>query len=394
MKLNEKNIAACFREIFNTVDKPLIVRSPGRVNIIGEHTGYNDGFVLPGAIDKAAYVAVTKRKDTLVSLYANGFRQNHETPLAEIKKTDKHWPNYILGIVDQLQKSGIVLEGFNLLVDGDIPICAGLSSSAAVECATVFALNELFELNLSKAEMAHISQHAEYEFAGSNCGVVDMFASLFGKKDHLINLDCRNLFYEYVPLNLYGYKILLLNTIVKHQLSLSEYNTRRQQCELGVAWIKEYVPTVKALRDVTVALLDEYVLPRDKLIYQRCKYVVDENNRVLQACNDLKKGNIHALGQKMFETHDGLSHLYEVSCKELDFLVDYVRNKKAVIGARMMGGGVGGCTINLVQETEIDKLVAEIKIAYKNAMRLALTHYVVSIEEGTEVVSQNKYAHV
>lgn len=394
MELNEKTIAASFKEVFKTTDEPLIVRSPGRVNIIGEHTDYNDGFVLPAAIDKAAYVAVTKRNDNTVSLFATDFNEAHETTLDAIVKTDKHWPDYILGIIDQLQKTNAALSGFNLLVAADIPIGAGLSSSAALECATVFALNELFALQLTKAEMAHISQHAEHEFAGVKCGVMDMFASLFGKKDHVINLDCRSLFYEYVPLRLNGYKLLLLNTNVKHRLSSSEYNTRRQQCEQGVAWVKERVPAVKALRDITVDMLDKYVLPESMLIYQRCKYVVDENNRLLQACADLKKGDIGALGKKMFATHNGLSREYEVSCKELDFLVDYVRDHKAVLGARMMGGGFGGCTINIVKEDAIEKLVQELAPAYKTATGLELSYYVASVEDGTRVISKNELAHV
>jgi galactokinase len=388
------NLKERFQTIFNTRDEPLIVRSPGRVNIIGEHTDYNDGYVLPAAIDKAAYVAISKRADNMISMYANEFGQQHETPLDALSKTEKGWPNYIMGVVDQLQKAGKTVGGFNLLVDGDIPLGAGLSSSAALECATVFALNELFSLNIAKEEMAPIAQHAEHEFAGVNCGIMDMFASLFGKKDHAINLDCRTLHYEYVPLDLKGYKILLLNTNVKHQLSSSAYNTRRQQCEQGVAWVKEHVPSVKALRDVTVAMLDEYVLPKDELIYQRCRYVVDENNRLLQACEDLKKGDIHSLGQKMFETHDGLSKQYEVSCTELDFLVDQVRDHKAVLGARMMGGGFGGCTINLVEEGAIEKLAADIKVAYDKATGLSLSHYVASVEDGTKIISSKTAADV
>ncbi|MFN8252482.1 MAG: galactokinase [Ferruginibacter sp.] len=394
MELNEKTITESFKKIFDTTDEPMIVRSPGRVNIIGEHTDYNDGFVLPAAIDKSAYVAVTKRNDNIVSLFATDFDEAHETTLDHIAKTDKHWPDYILGIVDQLQKTNAPITGFNLLVAADIPIGAGLSSSAALECASVFALNELFGLQLTKAEMAHIAQHAEHEFAGVKCGVMDMFASLFGKKDHVINLDCRSLFYEYVPLKLNGYKLLLLNTNVKHKLSSSEYNTRRQQCEQGVAWVKERVPAVKALRDITSDMLDKYVLPRNMLIYQRCKYVVDEDNRLLQACADLKKGDISALGKKMFATHDGLSKEYEVSCKELDFLVDHVRNNKAVLGARMMGGGFGGCTINIVKEEAIEKLVEELTPAYKAATGLDLSYYVASLEDGTRVISKKEPAHV
>ena len=394
MELNEKTITESFKKIYPASADPLIVRSPGRVNIIGEHTDYNDGFVLPAAIDKAAWVAVAKRNDSTVSLFATDFNEAHETTLDAIHKTDKHWPDYILGIIDQLQKTNAALSGFNLLVAADIPIGAGLSSSAALECATVFALNELFDLHLTKAEMAHIAQHAEHEFAGVKCGVMDMFASLFGKKDHVINLDCRSLFYEYVPLKLSGYKVLLLNTNVKHKLSSSEYNTRRQQCEQGVAWVKEYVPVVKALRDVTVEMLDKYVLPKDTLIYQRCKYVVDEDNRLLQACADLKKGDVQALGAKMFATHDGLSREYEVSCKELDFLVDHVRNNKAVLGARMMGGGFGGCTINIVKEEAIENLVADLAPAYKAATGLELSYYVASVEDGTQLVTKKETAHV
>jgi galactokinase len=394
MELNEKTLTESFTQVFQLQETPLIVRSPGRVNIIGEHTDYNDGFVLPAAIDKAAWVAVTKRTDNTISLYATDFNQAHQTTLDAVNKTDKHWPDYILGIVDQLQKTNAALGGFNLLVAADIPIGAGLSSSAALECATVFALNELFDLHLTRAEMAHIAQHAEHEFAGVNCGVMDMFASLFGKKDQVINLDCRSLFYEYVPLQLNGYKLLLLNTNVKHQLSSSEYNTRRQQCEQGVAWVAKQVPGVKALRDVTVELLNTYVLPQDALIYQRCKYVVDENNRLLQACADLKKGDIRALGAKMFATHEGLSRQYEVSCTELDFLVNQVKNNKAVLGARMMGGGFGGCTINIVKEEAIEDLVAQLAPAYKNATGLELSYYVASVEDGTQLISKKEPAHV
>ncbi len=375
-----------YQEIFQTSELPLIVRSPGRVNIIGEHTDYNDGFVLPAAIDKAAYVAVGKRDDDKISLFANEFGEAHETILTALNKTPKGWPNYILGVVDQLQKAGKKFGGFNLLVDGDIPLGAGLSSSAALECATVFALNQLFELGIEKPAMAPLAQHAEHEFAGVNCGIMDMFASLFGKKDHAINLDCRSLDYKYVPLKLNGYKILLLNTNVKHTLSSSAYNERRQQCEQGVAWVKEHAPSVSALRDVTVAMLDEHVLPKDKLIYQRCRFVVDENNRLLTACIDLEKGNLASLGEKMFATHDGLSKMYEVSCSELDFLVDRVKNNPAVLGARMMGGGFGGCTINLVKEDAIEELVAAIAPAYEAATGLRLSHYVASIEDGTGVV--------
>jgi galactokinase len=367
-------------------EKPLIVRSPGRVNIIGEHTDYNNGFVLPAAIDKAIYVAVTPRTDDKVRLYSGEFDDHFETDLASLKRVNKGWPNYILGVVDQLQKKGLPVKGFNLAIDGDVPIGSGLSSSAAVECATGFALNEVFGLGLDRMALALAAQKAEHEFAGVRVGIMDMFASLYGKKDHVIKLDCQSLEYEYVPLKLEGYKLLLLNTNVKHSLGSTEYNTRRQQCEQGVAWIKEHEPQVSSLRDATMEMLEKYVKPKDELIYKRCKYVVGEKERLLSGCEDLRHGRVEALGEKMFRTHDGLSKDYEVSCAELDFLVDAVRDNPDVLGSRMMGGGFGGCTINIVKEDAIENLVAETGKQYQKYMNRDLTAYVARIEDGTGVV--------
>ncbi|HEY9364850.1 MAG TPA: galactokinase [Chitinophagaceae bacterium] len=378
-------ISGIFYEHFGV--NPQIFRSPGRVNIIGEHTDYNEGFVLPAAIDKGIYVAIKARPDGVISLYAPGYNEKHECTLDAVKPSGKHWPNYILGVVDQLQKQGCKIGGFNLVVDGDIPIGAGLSSSAAVECAVAFALNNVFSLGLEKMEMVKLAQKAEHHFAGVMCGIMDQFASMFGKKDHVIKLDCRSFEYEYLPLNLKGIKIVLLNTNVEHSLSTSAYNTRRQQCEQGVAWVKEKHPGINSLRDVTLQMLDEIVLPKDDLIYTRCKYVVEEINRLLDGCENLKSGDILALGQKMFQTHEGLSKQYEVSCKELDFLVDHVKQYPFVLGARMMGGGFGGCTINLVKEEGIEKLIEETSKAYLAKMNLSLTAYIARIEDGTSVVS-------
>lgn len=373
-----------FRSLYN--EEPILVRSPGRVNIIGEHTDYNEGFVLPAAIDKAIYIAINKRSDDAIHLYAQDYKQPFESSLSTLAPTDKSWPNYILGVVDQLQKRGHTLGGFNLVIDGDVPLGAGLSSSAAVECATAFALNHLFHLGIEKMELVKAAQLAEHTFAGVLCGIMDQFASMFGKKNHVIKLDCRSLEYEYVPLDLKGYKIVLFNTNVKHSLASTEYNTRRQQCEQGVAWLKEKYPQVNSLRDVNMPMLDEMVKPKDELIYLRCKYVVEEKERLLTGCEDLQKGNIKALGEKMFRTHEGLSREYEVSCKELDFLVNAVRGNNAVLGARMMGGGFGGCTINLIQEDAIDTLVEKLSKEYQQAMNLELSTYIAGIEDGSSFV--------
>ena len=378
-------VSKVFRDKFST--EPLVVRSPGRVNIIGEHTDYNNGFVLPAAIDKAIYIAISKRDDEEIHLHAVDFNEDFNCTLSTVKPSEKHWPNYILGIVDQLQKRNKSISGFNVVVDGDVPVGAGLSSSAAVECATAFALNELFNLKLTKLEMVQMAQKSENDFAGLQCGIMDMFASMYGKAEHAIRLDCRSLEYEYIPLHLDGIKIVLFNTNVKHSLSSSEYNVRRQQCEQGVAWIREVHSHVSSLRDVTMAMLDEFVLPKDALIYKRCKFIVEEIERLLAACEDLKNNNIKALGEKMFRTHEGLSKEYEVSCKELDFLVEAVKNNPSVLGSRMMGGGFGGCTINLVKEEAIDELIKEMNEIYPREMKLPLTAYIAQIENGTGVVS-------
>jgi galactokinase len=389
MAINEairEKVVADFLKNFE--GKPLLVRSPGRVNIIGEHTDYNNGFVLPAAIDKAVIVAVVPRDDDRIRLYSGEFDERFDTLISEMQPTDRIWPNYILGVADQLRKRGYALRGFDLAIDGDVPIGSGLSSSAAVECATAFALNELFSLNIGKKDLAFIAQKAEHEFAKVLCGIMDQFASVFGKKDHVIRLDCQSLEYEYVPLRMEGFRIVLLNTNVKHSLGSSEYNTRRQQCESGVALVKAHHPEVNSLRDVSLAQLDRYVAPVDPLVYRRCKYVVEENERLLSGCEDLKAGNVEALGKKMFLSHEGLSREYEVSCAELDFLVDAVRNHPGVLGARMMGGGFGGCTINLVKEEAIEELIREVAASYSKMMGKELTPYIASIEDGTSIIAQ------
>lgn len=377
-------VTATYRKEFGCKEA-LVVRSPGRVNIIGEHTDYNEGFVLPGAIDKAIYVAAGKRSDDRVCLYSAGFEEAFEVKLSEIQPTG-NWATYVVGVAQQLAERGFVIGGFNLALDGDVPIGAGLSSSAAVECATVFALDELFGLGIEKIEMVKIAQKAEQTFSGVMCGIMDMFASMYGKKGHVIKLDCRSLEYEYRPFVLDGYKIVLFNTNVKHSLAESAYNTRRQQCEQGVAWIRQQHAHVNSLRDASIEMLEQHVAHRDEVVYRRCRYVVEEMQRLTAACDDLEKGDIHALGRKMFATHEGLSKMYEVSCKELDYLVEAVNGNSNVIGARMMGGGFGGCTINLVKEEAIEELITTIAAGYKTNHQLSLTAHTVVIEDGTALL--------
>ncbi len=380
-----ETIKTLFKEKYK--EEPLIVRSPGRINLIGEHTDYNEGFVLPAAIDKAAYIAVSLRDDDEIHLMAYDLKENFSITIPNIKPIgDISWPNFMLGAAAQFLKKGIAIKGFNAILSSDVPIGAGLSSSAAIECATTFALNELLKTGLDRLTMVQMSQKAEHEYAGVKCGIMDQFASMFGKKDHVLRLDCRSLAYEYFPLKMDGLKIVLMDTNVKHSLASSQYNVRREQCEEGVALIQQKHPSIKSLRDADMMMVNDCIDP-NTLVYNRCKYVVEEKQRLLDGCAALQVGDIAAFGKKMFATHHGLSKEYDVSCPELDFLVEQVKKDPSVLGARMMGGGFGGCTINIVKEAAVNDLIERITPQYKAAMQLDMKSYVIALEDGTSVFS-------
>lgn len=365
--------------------KPLIVRSPGRINIIGEHVDYNGGYVLPAAIDKYIYVAIDKRNDGIIGLYSVNFDVKIEIEINNLKPSND-FSTYVFGVVDQVIKRGYSISGFNIVIYGDIPVGAGLSSSAALESAVAFAINEVYQLGISKLELVSIAQSAESTFAGVNCGVMDMFASIYGQKDFAIKLDCNSLQFEYMPLVLDGYSLVLFNSNVKHSLASSAYNIRRSQCEAGLNRIKQFLPNVNTFRDVTESHLTEYILPFDKEIFTRCLYVVKEIQRLNDACQHLANGNLQALGQLLYATHDGLSLEYEVSCFELDFLIDEVKGNSNVLGARMMGGGFGGCTINIIKDEAISELIDSLKVNYLKTTGLHLEVIKVQTVNGTEIV--------
>jgi galactokinase len=377
-------VSSVFRQKFGEPDH--IVRSPGRINLIGEHTDYNMGFVLPASIDRAIYMAIQERNDNRIHLVATDLEEEYECTMTDLQRSSQRWPDYILGVVDQLQKKGISLRGFNAVLTGDVPLGAGLSSSAAVECATVFALDTLFSLGLDKKTMVQIAQKAENEFAGVQCGIMDQFASMFGQEGKLVRLDCRSLEYEYMPFPSNEVDIVLLDTGVKHALASSEYNLRRQECEEGVRIISRSHPSVQSLRDVSIQMVDESLSQGDPVVYSRCRYVVEEIHRLLAACHDLEKDNLAAFGHKMFDTHAGLSRLYEVSCPEADALVGMASKHKEVLGARMMGGGFGGCTINLVLKGHAQKIIGEISPLYEDRFKRELVSYTVAIDKGTSLV--------
>lgn len=383
--ISKEQIEQRYKDVFESKSTH-VVRSPGRINIIGEHTDYNEGFVLPTAIDKAIYVAVGKRDDHLIRLYAEDFRAYFEIALDDIKPVAEGWPNYILGVVNQLRERALPLGGFNMYIDGDVPLGAGLSSSAALECAAGFALNVVFDLQLQRVDIAKIGQLAEHTYAGVKCGIMDQFASVMSKAGHVVKLDCRDLSFVYTPLELGDYAILLLNTNVKHSLASSAYNDRRESCEEGVRLVQAKYPEVNSLRDVSVAMLDELVKSVDDDIYTKCRFVVEENQRLNDACAALERGDLEQLGQQLFRAHEGLSKEYEVSCPELDFLVEYVREFPEVLGARMMGGGFGGCTINLVKKSFQDLLIERLTPIYQTKFGLDLTAIKVVPSNGTEIL--------
>ena len=394
-------IRSQFSNHFN-YNASLVVKSPGRINLIGEHIDYNYGFVLPAAIDKFIEVAIGKRTDGAIHMVAVDLGETIIVPMHNLQPHATAWVNYIIGVVDQVFNNLASIEnnlsgnennfakikddfngGFSICIQGNIPLGAGLSSSAALECAVLFALNELYSLSLTKMQMALMAQTAEHKFAGLHCGLMDMFASLHGQKNKAILLDCDSLAFTYYPLALNDYSIVLFDTQIKHVLASSEYNTRRLECEQGLKIIQEKYPTVKTFRDISLEQVEACLVSK---VYQRCKYVVEEIQRVQLAVQDLAKGDMQAFGKKMFETHKGLSSLYEVSCPELDLLVAAVSNNENVLGARMMGGGFGGCTINIIKKTAVEEIAKELAAIYKKQMHKELAVYITSIEEGTHIV--------
>ncbi len=381
-------ITASYQATFRTASTdrdPLLICSPGRVNLIGEHTDYNEGFVLPAAIDRAIYLAVGPRQDDEVHFIAHDLGETYQGSLTDLRPTHT-WADYLLGVAAQFQKAGHHIGGFNCVFGGTIPMGAGLSSSAALENGVGFALNELFGLVLDRISLVKLSQRAENEFVGAKVGIMDMFASMMGHANHVIKLDCRSLDYSYAPLEMAGISIVLCDSDVKHSLVTSEYNTRRAECEAGVRFLQAYYPTIKSLRDVTMEMLDQHLRDTEPLIYRRCAYVVQENQRLLDGVVKLEAGDIAAFGQLMYGSHEGLSHWYEVSCFELDVLVDIARKQQGVLGARMMGGGFGGCTINLVQEEALPRFTSRITEEYKARTGKDTYIHVCKIRNGTNLI--------
>ncbi|HUR11489.1 MAG TPA: galactokinase [Flavitalea sp.] len=382
--MDVKKIQQQFRERFGK--EPMIVTAPGRVNLIGEHTDYNEGFVLPGAVDKKIMLAIAVNDVEEIRAYANQFEE-YKTFSVHALKPASGWVNYILGVTFHIQQqTKNVLQGLDIIVDGDVPVGGGMSSSAALCSGYGLALNDLFNLGLDRLALARIGQKTEHTFVGAKVGIMDQFASLHGKAEHVIKLDCRSMEYEYIPFKFPDYKIIMVNSMVHHSLASSEYNVRRSQCEEGVRILKNYYPQINSLRDVSVQQVDQHKKDLPDLVYKRCSYVTREKERLLRGCELLKKNDLPAFGKLMYETHEGLSKDYEVSCPELDFLANESKKLPGITGSRMMGGGFGGCTINLVKAKDVDVFITGIQLAYEKKYNKKPEVYITQIEDGAKIL--------
>lgn len=380
-----QNTTAFFEKSFGSKPEKVVL-SPGRINIIGEHIDYNDGYVLPAAIDKVICFAFEKNNSKKSKVIAIDLNEEFEIDLTqEVKLSDVVWTNYIRGVIKQLQDNGYSFDGFNCVFSSNIPVGSGLSSSAALECGTLFGIKQLFDLKIEKVDIALLGQKAEH-WVGINCGIMDQFSSVHGLENKVIKLDCNTLDFEYHNADFKDYSLILMDSNVKHSLFTSEYNTRRIECEQGLAIIKENFPEVKSFRDCSEEQLLSIQDKMSETVFKRVHFVVKEINRVIKACEALDKGDIELLGQLLFETHYGLSQEYEVSCAELDMLVDTAKADNAIVGSRVMGGGFGGCTINLIKKGHENQVKSKFSNLYLDTFGIELKFYDVKISNGTTLL--------
>jgi galactokinase len=378
-----------FTKAFGGGGEITISRAPGRVNLIGEHTDYNDGFVFPMALDFQILLAARKRADNIVKIYSTDYDQLVEFSLDNPIEYDQdnRWSNYPRGVLAMLQEAGIGLCGLEVAFQGDIPQGSGLSSSAALEVATAVVSQKLFGFTIDKPQLAKLCQRAENKFVGMNCGIMDQFISMMGREEHALFLDCRSLSYKHVPLKLGDCRILICQSGVKHALVDSEYNKRRRECEQGVRILAGRFLGIKALRDAELEQLETCKTGMDSLVYRRCKHVISEDDRVLKSMTALNKGDLKTFGQLMNESHDSLRDDYEVSCPEIDLLVNLARQVKGVLGARITGGGFGGCTVNLIEVKAVEEFSQHITKNYQAKTGLTPLIYISTAASGAEILA-------
>ena len=359
--------------------------SPGRINLLGEHVDYNGGFVLPAAINKGIWFAIAPNNTNTASFVASDIDESFSVGLKDVKKQDG-WKNYVLGVLHVLLKKKYGIDGFNCVFGGNVPQGAGLSSSAALEAGLVYALNTLFGLGLSTKQMALLAQEAEHGFPGTKCGIMDMFASLHGKQGHCMKLDCLTLEYEYLPIPTDEYELVLINSNVHHSLNDGQYNTRFQEAMEGLSFFQSLNSKITSFRSVSTDVVNQFQDNLGPKVYDRCLYITQEIERTRKAAIYLKENNLVEFGKLMFQTHKGLSELYEVSCGELDYLETEAKMQYDVIGSRMMGGGFGGCTINLIAKNKRDEVISNIVSSYQRVYDIQPEVYIVETSNGTHEI--------
>lgn len=382
--MDKSYFAKKFKEHFN--GQPRVFCAPGRVNLIGEHTDYNDGFVFPMALEDYTTAAVSPRDDRALKIWSENMAEMITVDLDKNESRRGHWSDYIAGIARMLELDSFRLPGANIYLESNVPVGAGLSSSAALEISSALALLSTVNGEMSNAELAKVGQRAENQFVGMNCGIMDQFISVHGEKDHALFLDCRTLDYQQVPLPSAQIRVVICNTMVKHELGSSEYNKRRAECEQGVRIMSADFPGIKALRDVSLQQFQKVKNKLPDIVRKRCRHVISEDERTLESIDALNKNDLHRFGKLMNASHDSLRDDYQVSCKELDIMVEEARALPGVLGARMTGGGFGGCTVNLVQVGQIDNFCAEIEKRYQRATEIKPKIYVSSPSQGAHEI--------
>lgn len=373
-------LASRFVSVFH--QQPRCFRAPGRINLIGEHTDYNDGFVMPAGIDAACYIAITRSQVDRSTFIAADLDDRFTFSTLPQQKTDTRWANYLLGVIHAFQKRGFEVPHLELMVTADVPVGAGLSSSAALESVMAIAIDQLLGCGLSKMELTRIAKEAENAFVGLQCGIMDMFASIHAKKDHAMMLDCRSLQFEYVPITMGENRILLFDTGVKHDLATTEYNTRRLECQSVVDALRSKGHGVQSLRDVSLDMLEVIKDEVGFIKEGRARFVIEENQRLHDFAKAMKAGNWTRAGQLLYRSHNGLRDLYQVSCPELDTLVELVKGCEGAWGGRMMGGGFGGCTINLVPAAAIEGVVETVRNGYRSRYGVEPKCYIATTGDG------------
>jgi galactokinase len=377
-------LSKLFQERFKR--SPLLIQAPGRINLIGEHTDYNDGFVMPAAVDKFMTFAIAPNDNDRCNIYAQDFQEGVTFSIQDVNPGET-WVNYLMGVLEGFTRKGLPVNGVDCVFESNIPAGSGLSSSAALCCGFAFGLNEIFKCGLTRIELAMIAQYSEHEFAGVNCGLMDQYASLFGKKDSALLLDCRSLVHQYLPFKFDDVEILLMDSKVKHSLASSAYNDRRVSCEKGVKVLQQRFPQIKSLRDADLKSLESVKASLDEDTFVKCRFVIQEIYRAQRAAEYLKDNDLRNFGRLMFETHWGLSNEYDVSCPESDLLVTISQeNQDFVLGARQTGGGFGGCTIALVKKGNLNEFSVRVKMKYVTTFKKEPDFYSINLTDGVHFV--------